>query len=193
MLLLMLTLRWVRLCFDFGEIFWVWRVAVNVVWILKPRNYLEVECLFLYGFGFDWGWSDFVPSNFDLFVFKMADSLSRKVYRWNALRANFQKNLEEARGCISNTRATQAKYLRLQNNINRLCKSLNEIDDKNLSNFRTWKYWIWCPRKYEHYGTCARDFIWNNFKLENTGFPHLLKSTQIYSISIFLLKTPRIS
>ena len=63
----------------------------------------------------------------------MADSLSRKVYRWNALRANFQKNLEEARGCISNTRATQAKYLRLQNNINRLCKSLNEIDDKILA------------------------------------------------------------
>ena len=63
----------------------------------------------------------------------MADSLSRKIYRRNALSANFQKTLEEARGCISDTRATQAKYLGLQNNINRLCKSLNEIDDQILA------------------------------------------------------------
>ena len=63
----------------------------------------------------------------------MADSLSRKIYRRNALRANFQKTLEEARGCISDTRATQAKYLGLQNNINRLSKSLNEIDDEILA------------------------------------------------------------
>ena len=63
----------------------------------------------------------------------MADSLSRKIYRRNALRTNFQKTLEEARGCISDTRATQAKYLGLQNNINRLCKSLNEIDDEILA------------------------------------------------------------
>ena len=62
----------------------------------------------------------------------MADSLSRKNYIRNALRANFQKTLEMARGCTSDTRATQAKYLRLQNNINRLCKSLNEIDDEIL-------------------------------------------------------------
>ena len=58
----------------------------------------------------------------------MADSLSRKIFRRNAFRANFQKTLEEARGCVSDTTATQAKYLGLQNNINRLCKSLNEID-----------------------------------------------------------------
>ena len=63
----------------------------------------------------------------------MADLLSRKIYRRNALRTNFQKTLEEARGCISDTRATQAKYLGLQNNINRLCKSLNEIDDEILA------------------------------------------------------------
>ena len=63
----------------------------------------------------------------------MADLLSRKIYRRNALRTNFQKTLEEARGCISDTRATQAKYLGLQNNINRLCKSLNEIDDDILA------------------------------------------------------------
>ena len=63
----------------------------------------------------------------------MADSLSRNIYRWNALRTNFQKTLEEARGCISDTRATQAKYLGLQNNIKRLCKSLNEIDDEILA------------------------------------------------------------
>ena len=62
--------------------------------------------------------SDFVPSNFDLLVFNMADSLSRKLYRWNTLRTNFQKTLEEARGCISDTKAIQAKYLALQNNIN---------------------------------------------------------------------------
>ena len=58
----------------------------------------------------------------------MADSLSRKFFRRNAFRANFQKTYEEAGGCVSDTRATQAKYLGLQNNINRLCKSLNEID-----------------------------------------------------------------
>ena len=63
----------------------------------------------------------------------MADSLSRKIYRRNALRTNFQKTLEEARGCISDARATQAKYLGLQKNINRLCKSLNEIDDEILA------------------------------------------------------------
>ena len=63
----------------------------------------------------------------------MADLLSRKIYRRNALRTNFQKTLKEARGCISDTRATQAKYLGLQNNINRLCKSLNEIDDEILA------------------------------------------------------------
>ena len=58
----------------------------------------------------------------------MADLLFRKIYRRNALRANFQTTLEEARGFISDTGATKAKYLGLQNNINRLCKSLNEID-----------------------------------------------------------------
>ena len=63
----------------------------------------------------------------------MADSLSRKIYRRNALRANFQKTLEEVRGCVSDTRTTEAKYLGLQNNINRLCKSLNEIDDEILA------------------------------------------------------------
>ena len=62
----------------------------------------------------------------------MADSLSRKNYIRNVLRANFQKTLEKARGCTSDTRATQAKYLGLQNNIKRLCKSLNEIDDEIL-------------------------------------------------------------
>ena len=61
----------------------------------------------------------------------MADLLSRKIYRRNALRTNFQKTLEETRGCISDTRATQAKDLGLQN-INRLGKSLNEIDDEML-------------------------------------------------------------
>ena len=63
----------------------------------------------------------------------MADLFSRKTYRRNALRANFQKTLEEARGCISDTTATQAKYLGLQNNINKLSKSLNEIDDEILA------------------------------------------------------------
>ena len=63
----------------------------------------------------------------------MADLLSRKINRRNALRTNFQKTLKEARGCISDTRATQAKYLGLQNNINRLCKSLNEIDSEILA------------------------------------------------------------
>ena len=62
----------------------------------------------------------------------MADLLSRKIYRRNALRTNFQKTLEESRGCISDTRAIQAKYLGLQN-INRSCKSLNETDDKILA------------------------------------------------------------
>ena len=63
----------------------------------------------------------------------MADSLSRKIYRWNALRANFQKTLEEARACISDTSAMRLKYLGLQNNINRSCKRLNEIDDEVLA------------------------------------------------------------
>ena len=63
----------------------------------------------------------------------MADSLSRKICRRNALRTNFQKTLKEGRGCISDTRATQAKYVALQNNINRLCKSLNEIDNEILA------------------------------------------------------------
>ena len=63
----------------------------------------------------------------------MANSLSRKIYRRNALRANFQKIFEEARSSISDTRATQAKYLGLQNNINGLCKSLNELDDEILA------------------------------------------------------------
>ena len=63
----------------------------------------------------------------------MADLLSRKIYRRNALRINFQKTLEEARGCTSDARATQVKYLGLQNNIKRLCKSLNEIDDDILA------------------------------------------------------------
>ena len=63
----------------------------------------------------------------------MADSLSRKIYRQNALRVNLQKTFEEPKGCLSDTRATQAKYLGLQNNINRLCKSLNEIDDEILA------------------------------------------------------------
>ena len=63
----------------------------------------------------------------------MADSLSRKIYRRNALRDNFLKTLEETRSCISNTRATQARYLGLQHNINRLCKKLNETDDEILA------------------------------------------------------------
>ena len=63
----------------------------------------------------------------------MTDSVSRNIYRRNALKTNFQKTLEEARGCISDTRATQAKYLGLQNNVNRLCKSLNEIDEEILA------------------------------------------------------------
>ena len=63
----------------------------------------------------------------------MADSLSRKIYRQNALRVNLQKTFEEAKGCLSDTRVTQAKYLGLQNNINRFCKSLNEIDDEILA------------------------------------------------------------
>ena len=63
----------------------------------------------------------------------MADLLSRKIYRRTALRTNFQKSLEEVRVCISDARATQAKYLGLQNNINRLCKSLNEIEDEILA------------------------------------------------------------
>ena len=63
----------------------------------------------------------------------MADLLSRKIYRRNALRTNFQKTLEESRGCTSDARATQVKYLGLKNNINRLCKSLNEMDDDILA------------------------------------------------------------
>ena len=66
-------------------------------------------------------------------MFNIAYLFSRKTYRRNALRANFQKTLEEARGCISDTRETQAKYLGLQNNINKLSKSLNEIDDEILA------------------------------------------------------------
>ena len=62
----------------------------------------------------------------------MADLLSRKIYRRNALRTNFQKTLEETRGCIIDTSATQTKYLGLQS-INRLCKSLNEIGDEILA------------------------------------------------------------
>ena len=96
-----------------------WSCAV-VVTTTPRRHYLEVKWLFLYSFVRVWGWSDFVPSNFDLLVFNMADSLSRNIYRRNALRTNFQKTLEEARGYISDTRATQAKYLGLQNNIKRL-------------------------------------------------------------------------
>ena len=60
----------------------------------------------------------------------MSDLLSRKIYRRNAVAANFQKNLEETRGSISDTRTTQSKYLGLQNNINRSRKNLNEIDDE---------------------------------------------------------------
>ena len=60
----------------------------------------------------------------------MSDLLSRKIYRRNAVAANFQKNLEETKGCISDTRTTQSKYLGLQNNINRSRKNLNEIDDE---------------------------------------------------------------
>ena len=113
------------------------KTCCECCWILKRWNYLEVKCLFLHGLGFVWGWSDFVPSNFDLFVFNMADSLSRKIYRRNAFKANFQKTLEEARCCISDTRAKQAKYLGLQNNINRSCKSLNEIDDEESDVFES--------------------------------------------------------
>ena len=68
-----------------------------------------------------------------MFIFNIADSLSRKIYKRNALRTNFQKTLKEGRGCISDTRATQAKYVGLQNSIIRLCKSLNEIDDEILA------------------------------------------------------------
>ena len=66
-------------------------------------------------------------------MFNIADSLSKKIYGWNALGTNFQKTHEEARSCINYSRATQAKYFGLQNNINSLCKSLNEIDDKILA------------------------------------------------------------
>ena len=79
-----------------------------------------------YGLGFDWGWSDFIASCFDLFMFKMVDSLSRKKHRRNNTRANFLKTLEEARRCISNTRGTQTKYVGLQNNINRMCMKLTK-------------------------------------------------------------------
>ena len=58
------------------------------------------------------------------------DSLSRKIYRQNIVKANFQKTRKNPRRCVTDTRATKAKYLGLQNNINRLCKSLNEIDDE---------------------------------------------------------------
>ena len=73
------------------------------------------------------------PLTLIFFVFNMANSLSRKIYRRNALRTNFQKTFEEARGCINDTRTTQGKYLSLQNNINRLYKSLNEIEDEILA------------------------------------------------------------
>ena len=64
-----------------------------------------------------------------MFNFTITDTLSK-----NALRSNIQKTLDEARGCICDTRATQAKRLSLQNNINRLCRSLNEIDTETLAN-----------------------------------------------------------
>ena len=80
--------------FDFWRIVWVLRLAVNFVWILKSWNYFEVKCLFLHGFVMVWGWSNFVPSNFILFVFNMADLLSRKIYRRNAFRTNFRKPLK---------------------------------------------------------------------------------------------------
>ena len=60
---LMLTLG--KDFFYFWEVVWVSRLAV--VWTFKPWNYLEEKCLFLHGSGFVWGWSDFVPSNFDFF------------------------------------------------------------------------------------------------------------------------------
>ena len=63
----------------------------------------------------------------------MAESLFRKIYRLNVLRTNFQKAFEETRGCISHTRATQEKYLGLQNSVNRLCNSWNEINDEILA------------------------------------------------------------
>ena len=72
------------------------------------------------------------PFNIDLFMFNMADSLSRKTYRRNALRGNFQKTLEEPRGCISNIRAAQAKYSGLQNNINRLLIILNKYIESDV-------------------------------------------------------------
>ena len=65
-----------KIAFHFWKIVWVWRLAVNIVWSLKSRNYFEIKSLFLHGLGFDGGWSDFVPSNFVFFVFNMADSLS---------------------------------------------------------------------------------------------------------------------
>ena len=63
----------------------------------------------------------------------MSEGLSRKIYRRNALRANFQKALSDAQGCIGDNRTTQAKFVGLQNNINSLCKSLNEIDEQILA------------------------------------------------------------
>ena len=56
-----------------------------------------------------------------------------KNYRRNALRANFQKALSDAKGCISDNRTTKAKFLGQQNNLNSLCKSLNEIDEQILA------------------------------------------------------------
>ena len=90
----MLTLG--KTFFDFREIVRVSRLAVNVVWILKPWNYLEVKCVFLHGLGLVmvWGWSDFVPSNFGIFVFNMAYSLSRKFIDGMPLELIFRKPLK---------------------------------------------------------------------------------------------------
>ena len=64
----------------------------------------------------------------------------------------------ETIGCINDTRATQAKYLGLQNNINRLYKSSNETGDEilailepeniesSVSERKVWELWNLCMR-----------------------------------------------
>ena len=56
---------------------WFWTVPVNVVWSLKPRNWFEVIMFVFTCFGF---WLRLIWfCLFDLFIFNMADSLSRKI------------------------------------------------------------------------------------------------------------------
>ena len=101
----------------------------------------------------------------------MADLLSRKICRRNALRTNFQKTLKEGRGCISDTRATQAKYVGLQNNINRLCKSLNEIDNEILAILEPEN--IESNVSYERFKDPERNFERGDNRILNTKLPKL--------------------